>query len=243
MSHPHYDLDAASREEMQRNGFDVEFPETAADQLADLQRARPNFAGLKDLRHLLWSSIDNDSSRDLDQVEVCSQEGRNIRVLIGIADVDFAIPRDTPIDRHAASQTTSVYTATRVYPMLPTAISTDLTSLNEGVDRAGIVVEMLIAPDGQIAESSVYQALLHNGAQLTYNAVGPLVGRACSSSSEGYSVARIAGTASYAGCGGAGLAGAAPQTRGTGVRSQYCSAGGGEWSGNRLGVAGKESGR
>ena len=179
MSHPHYDLDAASREEMRRNGFDVEFPEGAADQLADLQHADANFAGLKDLRHLLWSSIDNDSSRDLDQVEVCSQEGRNIRVLIGIADVDFAIPRDTPIDRHAASQTTSVYTATRVYPMLPTAISTDLTSLNEGVDRAGIVVEMLIAPDGQIAESSVYQALLHNGAQLTYNAVGPwLEGRA-----------------------------------------------------------------
>src|SRR5207237_3899449 len=114
-------------------------------------------------------SIDNDSSRDLDQAEVADRVDGGIRVRIAIADVDEDVPLGSPIDQHAAEQTTSVYTGVRTFAMLPEQLSTNLTSLNEGVDRLAIVIEMLVAQDGAISSTSVYRALVRNQAQLTYN--------------------------------------------------------------------------
>src|SRR5512133_1613587 len=152
-------------------GFVPDLPATARDQAAHLQSAAP--PGLLDLRSLLWSSIDNDESRDLDQIEWAERKPNGIRVLVGIADVDAVVARDTPIDAYAEHETTSVYTGVHTFPMLPERLSTDLTSLNEGEDRAAIVIEMLISPDGSIASSSIYPAMVRNHAQLTYEAVGP----------------------------------------------------------------------
>ena len=92
---------------------------------------------MRDLRGLLWSSIDNDTSRDLDQIEVAERVDGGIRVRVGVADVSASVLKDTPIDRHAAEQTQTVYTAVRNFPMLPKELSTDLTSLNENEDRCG----------------------------------------------------------------------------------------------------------
>jgi exoribonuclease-2 len=126
-----------------------------------------------DLRSLLWSSIDNDSSRDLDQAEVAERVANGIRVLVAIADVDATVAMGTPIDNHASQQTTTVYTGIRTFSMLPEVLSTDMTSLNENVDRLSIVVEFVVAADGTIASSDIYRALVRNQAQLTYNGVGP----------------------------------------------------------------------
>lgn len=171
---PHFNLVAAARQEMINRGFDPDFPR-GTDQQIDAIRSRPApviSAEIQDLRDQLWSSIDNDTSRDLDQIEVADRVADGIRVRIGIADVDSAVEDNTPIYRHACSQTTSIYTGVKTFPMLPEALSTDLTSLNEASDRLAIVIEMVVASDGSLSAPSIYRALVRNRAQLTYNGVG-----------------------------------------------------------------------
>jgi exoribonuclease-2 len=127
----------------------------------------------RDLRDLPWCSIDNDDSRDLDQLSVAEPlDGGLTRLRVAIADVDSLVARGSQTDACAAHNTTSVYPAGRVFPMLPERLSTNLTSLNPGVDRRAMVVEMDIDADGSIGRSGVYRALVHNRAQLAYNAVG-----------------------------------------------------------------------
>ena len=170
-----FDLFAAARQEMIDEGFDPDFPPGVDQQLVTLKaRAAPAADGdVRDLRALLWSSIDNDTSRDLDQIEAAERVNGGIRVLIAIADVDSDLSIGSPIDRHAASQTTTVYTGIRTFSMLPEQLSTDLTSLNEAADRLAVVVDMVVAGDGSISSTGIYRALVRNQAQLTYNAVGP----------------------------------------------------------------------
>jgi len=176
MPHPAFDLSAAARQTMLDQGFQPDFPPAVEQQMAALraQSTLPTTPNLKDLRHLLWSSIDNDSSRDLDQTEVAERlPDGSIRVLVAIADVDADVPAGSPIDLHAASQTTSVYTGVRTFPMLPEDLSTGLTSLNENSDRLSIVIEAIVSPTGVVSSGAVYRALTRNHAQLTYNGVGP----------------------------------------------------------------------
>jgi exoribonuclease-2 len=171
MNHEGFDLAEAARQEMIDHGFQPDFPAGVAQQLASID-ARPE-TSLRDLRSLLWSSIDNDDSRDLDQIEWAERAGSGIQVLVAIADVSASVAKATPIDSYAALETTTVYTGVRTFPMLPERLSTDLTSLAEGQDRAAVVIEMMIAEDGSIESSSSYRAVVRNQAQLTYNATGP----------------------------------------------------------------------
>lgn len=174
MAHTGFDLFAAAHQEMIDHGFDPDFPSAVSQQLAALAtRPAPATHGdVRDLRSLLWSSIDNDTSRDLDQAEAAERVSAGIRVLIAVADVDADVPIGSPIDKHASAQTTSVYTGIRTFPMLPEQLSTDLTSLNQDVDRLAVVIDMVVAPNGSIASGSVYKALVRNQAQLAYNGVG-----------------------------------------------------------------------
>jgi exoribonuclease-2 len=169
-----FDLFAAARQEMIDQGFHPDFPPAAAAQVqAIAARSAPvPSAALLDLRSLLWSSIDNDTSRDLDQAEVAERVSGGIRIRIAVANVAGAVDIGTPIDQHAADQTTSVYTGVRTFAMLPERLSTDLTSLNESADRAAIVIDMVVGSDGAISSPSIYAALVRNQAQLTYNGVG-----------------------------------------------------------------------
>jgi VacB/RNase II family 3'-5' exoribonuclease len=124
----------------------------------------------RDLRGLLWASIDNDDSRDLDQLSVALPEAAGaVKILVAVADVDALVKQGTAIDGHASINTTSVYTAAKVFPMLPEKLSTDLTSLGEGKERLAIVLEMVIAPDGTLDTSDIYQAVVLNHAKLAYN--------------------------------------------------------------------------
>ena len=128
---------------------------------------------LRDLRKLLWSSIDNDTSRDLDQIEFAERlSNGDVKVLIGIADLDAFVPKGSPIDQHAAKETTTVYAGVRNFPMLPEELSTGKTSLLENQDRLSVVVEFVVDGDGQIKSSDIYRALVRNQAQLQYNSVG-----------------------------------------------------------------------
>lgn len=175
MPHNGFDLSSAAHQEMIQEGFDPDFPPEIKQQLAGLknQLLPARYGGVRDLRDLSWSSIDNDTSRDLDQIEVAERADAGIRILIGIADVTSDVPPGSPIDRHAASQTTSVYTAVRTFPMLPEELSTDLTSLVENEDRPAVVIEMIVTGDGTISSSRIYRAVVRNKARLTYNAIGP----------------------------------------------------------------------
>src|ERR1700676_3570293 len=175
MTHSGFDLFAAAHQEMLDEGFQPDFLPEAARQLDGIKNAAtPGVgAGVRDLRSLLWSSIDNDTSRDLDQAEAAERVGAGIRVLIAVADVDADVPIGSPIDKHAAAQTTSVYTGIKTFPMLPEQLSTDLTSLNQDADRLAVVIEFVVAPDGSVTSGGVYRALVRNRAQLTYNGVGP----------------------------------------------------------------------
>ncbi len=176
MSTSQFDLGAMARQEMIAEGFHPDFPPAVDQQVRALQSqaAAPNPNGdLRDLRSLLWSSIDNDTSRDLDQAEVAERVKDGIRVMIAIADVDSDVPVGSPIDQYAADETTSVYTGVRTFSMLPEQLSTGLTSLNEGADRAAVVIDFVVASDGAVSSQGIYRALVHNQAQLTYNGVGP----------------------------------------------------------------------
>lgn len=167
-----------ARQEMIAQGFHPDFPPAVDQQVKTLLSqalppASPMTGALKDLRSLLWSSIDNDTSRDLDQAEVAERVSNGIRVMVAIADVDIDVPAGSPIDQFAADQTTSVYTGVRTFPMLPEQLSTGMTSLNEASDRAAVVIDFIVAPDGSVTSQGIYRALVRNHAQLTYNGVGP----------------------------------------------------------------------
>ena len=132
---------------------------------------------VRDQRDLPWCSIDNDDSRDLDQLTVSvPSRGGQVRILVAIADVDASVPAGSPVDEHARVNTTSVYTAAQIFPMLPQRFSTDLTSLVEGEDRLAVVVDMAVNEDGTVAAADIYRANVRNRARLTYNEVGAWLG-------------------------------------------------------------------
>ena len=172
----HLDLQAIAKRIMEQRGFEPDFPAAVSDQLATLRQSPPRIpAGgdIRDLRSLLWSSIDNDTSRDLDQIEVAERAPNgDVKVMIGIADVDAFVPSQTPIDQHAATETTTVYTGVRNFPMLPEELSTGITSLLEEQDRLAIIIEFVIGSSGAVTASELYRALVRNRAQLQYNSVG-----------------------------------------------------------------------
>jgi VacB/RNase II family 3'-5' exoribonuclease len=159
---------------MAQRGFLAQFSSEVLGELAIIERDPPDPSPqVRDLRSMLWASIDNDDSRDLDQLSVAQPlDGGSTRVLVAIADVDLLVRKGTAIDDHARVNTTSVYTAARIFSMLPERLSTDLTSLNDGEDRMSIVIEMVVDPQGNVSASDVYPAVVHNHAKLTYNAVG-----------------------------------------------------------------------
>jgi VacB/RNase II family 3'-5' exoribonuclease len=182
-SHPiHFNLIVAAHAAMIEHGFEPDFPKGTDTELNVIaaHSELPAATGILDLRSLLWSSIDNDDSRDLDQIEWAEKlaDGR-IRVLIGVADVDARVVEGSVIDGHARSETTSVYTGVKVFPMLPTELSEGITSLNENEDRVALVIEFSVDQAGTVTDGKVCRALVHNRAQLAYNAVGAwLEGRA-----------------------------------------------------------------
>lgn len=166
-------LQAIARRAMIERGF---FPEFSDDVLVMTQQltqaATANDAAIRDLRGLLWCSIDNDDSRDLDQLSVAEllPDGA-VKILVAIADVDALVGKGSAVDVHARQNTTSVYTPAQIFPMLPEKLSTDLTSLNPEVDRLAMVAEMVIATSGELTTATVYRALVHNHAKLAYNSV------------------------------------------------------------------------
>jgi VacB/RNase II family 3'-5' exoribonuclease len=177
----HLDLQAAAKQIMIAHGFEPDFPPEVPAQLAQLRAHPPQFSAsagshggdLRDLRQLLWSSIDNDTSRDLDQIEVAEKlPNGDVKVMVGIADVDAFAPKQTPIDKHAALETTTVYAGVRNFPMLPEELSTGLTSLLENQDRLCVVCEFLVASAGTVSGGQLTRALVRNQAQLQYNSLG-----------------------------------------------------------------------
>jgi VacB/RNase II family 3'-5' exoribonuclease len=167
-----YDLNAAALQTVVDNGFHPNFPAEAEVELHSLTPV--SVSGSVDLRGLLWSSIDNDASRDLDQIEIAEQldEGR-IKVLVGVADVDAFVHKGLALDAHAQAETTTVYAQVRTFPMLPEKLSTGLTSLLENEDRAAVITEYVVTLDGEVSDARCYPATVRNKAQLTYNGVGP----------------------------------------------------------------------
>jgi exoribonuclease-2 len=170
------DLQAAAERTMLAHGFEPEFSPQVQRQLRELRARPPQVAPsseVRDLRNLLWSSVDDDASRDLDQAEVAERlPDGGTKVLVGIADVDAFVPKNSAIDEHAAKETTTVYTGVRTFPMLPEQLSTGISSLLEAEDKLSVVIEFVVSSDGSVHSSNIYRAVVRNKAQLTYNAVG-----------------------------------------------------------------------
>src|ERR1700691_5522888 len=158
------DLLAIAKEVMQQRGFHPDFPPEVQQQLQELRAHPPETTAgndIRDLRNSLWSSIDNDTSRDLDQIEVAEKvPNGDIKILIGIADLDSYIPKGSAIDVHAASETTTVYAGVKNFPMLPEELSTGKTSLLENQDRLSVVTEFVVDSAGHLSSSNVYCALV-----------------------------------------------------------------------------------
>ena len=149
-------------------------PDFAAAVLAEVDQVQssPDRSGILDLTDLLWASIDNDDSRDLDQLTMAEAlPGDKVKIRVAVADVDALVKEGSAIDKHARHNTTSVYTAAKIFPMIPEKLSTDLTSLNFAEERLAVVVEMVIGADGSLQSSDIYRARVRNRAKLAYNSV------------------------------------------------------------------------
>ena len=177
-----FDLAAAALAEMHDAGFKPEFAPDVAPQVIAIAQKLANLGpenGVEDLRALGWSSIDNDTSRDLDQIEVAERVAGGpggaggIRLRVAIGDVAAAVELGSPIDEHARAQTQTIYTAVKNFPMLPLELSTGLTSLNENADRLAMMMVFTVGPNGEMSDESVSAALVRNRAQLAYSRVGP----------------------------------------------------------------------
>ncbi len=168
------ELVAIATQAMIERGLKPEFPPAVLRQVDSTPGpTRETDSDIRDLRHLLWTSIDNDDSRDLDQLTVAEPlPDGNVRILVAIADVDALVPLDTPVDEHARFNTTSVYTPARIFPMLPERFSTDLSSLNPGVDRQALVIAYTVDSDGNLSDEQVFRAHVHSYAKLAYHGVG-----------------------------------------------------------------------
>ncbi|MBV8798424.1 MAG: RNB domain-containing ribonuclease [Alphaproteobacteria bacterium] len=172
MTH-NYSLRAIAHNTMLQRGLLPDFSDAVLRQLKAIPGpAVAPGAGLRDLRQLLWCSIDNDDSRDLDQLSVAEAlAGGQTRVLVAIADVDALVAKESAIDAHASTNTTSVYTAAQIFPMLPERLSTDLTSLGQGVERLAVVIDMTVAAGGTVVSGDVYRGVVFNHAKLAYNSL------------------------------------------------------------------------
>lgn len=162
-----------ARHAMLERGLLPDFsPDVIAQTRSINHAATSSEVDVRDLRQLLWASIDNDDSLDLDQLSVAEDlPGGSTRLLVAVADVDAVVKRDSPVDGHAKANTTSVYTAARIFPMLPEKLSTDLTSLADREERLAIVIEMEVDEEGSVRKSAIYRALVANRAKLAYNSV------------------------------------------------------------------------
>ena len=167
------DLHQIAIEAMRSRGLLPTFAPQALQEAEAARQAGPERNGaIRDLRQLTWFSIDNDDTRDLDQLSVAEPlPAGTVRLLVAVADVDAMVRPGGAVDGHAEVNTTSVYTAAGVFPMLPEALSTDLTSLHEGQERLAVVVDMVVQADGTVTEADVYRATVFNRAKLTYDAV------------------------------------------------------------------------
>jgi exoribonuclease-2 len=183
-----FDLAQAALNEMHVAGFRPEFGPGVAEQMAAIAARYASLqlpTGVDDLRALGWSSIDNDTSRDLDQIEVADRVQDGIRLRVAIGDVSAAVEKDTPIDQHAQAQTQTIYTAVKNFPMLPQELSTGLTSLNENADRLAVMMTFTVATDGELTDEKVSLAMVRNRAQLAYSRVGPWLENAAGGAVDG----------------------------------------------------------
>ncbi len=172
----HFDLAAAALDEMHEAGFNPEFgpgvPEQVVAIVEKLATLKPE-PGVEDLRALGWSSIDNDTSKDLDQIETAERVAGGILLRVAIGDVAAAVDQSSPIDKHAQDQTQTIYTAIKNFPMLPLELSAGVTSLNENGDRLAVMMSFTVGPNGEMLNEKVSRALVRNRAQLAYSRVGP----------------------------------------------------------------------
>ncbi len=165
-------LASIAHQAMIERNLEPDFPPAALQELAAIGGPAGATNEARDLRDRLWASIDNDDSRDLDQLTVAEPlAGGRVRILVAVADVDALVRKGTAIDGHASHNTTSVYTPAAIFPMLPEALSTDLTSLNENQDRIAVVADMVFEADGSLAASDLYRARVRNHAKLAYRGV------------------------------------------------------------------------
>ena len=178
MDADHFNLAQAALDEMHEAGFKPEFGPGVAEQVEEIReefaKKKPG-VGVPDLRNLTWTSIDNDTSRDLDQVEVAERVADGIRIHVAIGDVASAVEKDSPIDEHAKAQTQTIYTAVRNFPMLPLELSTGMTSLNENSDRMAVMMSFTVGSNGEMSDEKISRAWVRNRAQLAYSRVGPFI--------------------------------------------------------------------
>lgn len=168
---PDLDMVQIAHRVLRDNGFDPDFPPGIEDSILAVE---PDEAA-RDLRDLPWSSIDNEESRDLDQLEYAEQlDGGAIRLLIAIADVDAFVPRSSLCDRYASTNCATLYTGVHIFPMLPETLSTDRTSLLEGRDRLAMITEIVVREDGSLDDEGtrIYPARVRNHAKLVYERIG-----------------------------------------------------------------------
>ena len=185
------DLRDVARQTMIDAGFSPDFTPEMSAELHNIGKSADTGAPLRDMRNLLWSSIDNDDTRDLDQIEYAEETNGGWRLVIAIADVDAEVPKGSAIDDHARQQTTTVYTGAVIFPMIPNELSEGATSLFAGAERKAMVIDMRVDTSGTVTAADIYRATVCNRAQLAYNAIGDWIDRGLATPSAVSSVSGL----------------------------------------------------
>jgi len=153
------------------HGIPTDFPKEVLEQAESAKPA--NLSGRTDLRAIPLVTIDPEDARDHDDAVWAGPDSdpRNAGghiALVAIADVAHYVTPGSALDREALKRGNSAYFPDRVVPMLPEALSADLCSLKEGVDRACLAVRMVFDRHGKKRRQEFLRGIMRSAARLTY---------------------------------------------------------------------------
>lgn len=116
-------------------------------------------------------TIDASDAMDLDDAVQVKKIGDKYLLSVYIADVSHYVKEKTALDREAIYRGTSIYIPGTVIPMLPKKLSNGICSLNQGVKRLTLAIDILFDKEGNVIESNVFKSVIKVTKKMSYDKV------------------------------------------------------------------------
>jgi exoribonuclease-2 len=132
-------------------------------------------AGAEDHTDLECFTVDDESTRDMDDALSLRQTVDGFEIGIHITDVAYRVPAGSPVDAECRLRTTSLYCADRTINMIPERLSEESLSLVAGTERYCLSCFVSVAANLEIQASRVVRTRIRVGRRLSYNTVDELL--------------------------------------------------------------------